>query len=355
MNPFEGYQDHRPIEKYLAAYSINAVMRSYCRPRVLDIGCNQGRYCLALAPECSEIVGVEPIKEIIRPALTSAPLNCRFVVRPFECSMLRGERFDVILMLAVLSHLEPPALLARCVASALHRGGTVVFLTHTMGCDPATDINTSRFVLELRRFLSLNWEEIIECRELESQDKQGADGLQRRLLLFRNDQTIHFHGDTWEFHAAGGTSRVFRSGDRVVKLFEAEHDRIAIWEILDKIVDDEAAFLIASDGRKGFPRLIERGKRYIVMNYCGEQACRRNWPPDWESQVANIQQELVRMNYPLGEVALENLMVNEAGIVSLIDPVFIKGVHESEPGNPLTFADRVARLVATEMQTQGLS
>ena len=353
-DPYAGYQANRDIDAAIDAYGIRDIVESYCyglnKPRLLDIGCNEGMYCLSLAPLCSEVIGVEPVKETVAPAIRSAPDNCLFVERPFRCSMVRGEKFDVILLLAVISHLEPPALLARCLASALKPGGTIVVLTHSNGCDPTTEAKTLRFEMELQRFLSLASEELIDCRKLERNDKQGIEGLHRRLLVFESDNEMLYNGITWEFHAAGGTSKVFLSGGRILKWFEVEFERDNIRVQLDRIVKEEASYLTAANGRAGLPLLAEQGTRHIIMSYRGEQPSVASWPSDWHSQICRMEEELAALGRPLGDVALENILVDN-GKLSLIDPIVIPGVHKPDGRG---FAERVAHLVKTDLETQPL-
>lgn len=353
MDPYHLYQTNRDIAASIEDYGIDtAVERHGGKTRLLDIGCNEGAYCVAMAPHCSEAIGVEPVQTTIGPTIETAPDNCQFVVRPFRCNMVRGERFDVILMLAVISHLESAQLLARCLASALNPGGTLVFLSHTTGCDPVTDAKTTRFCMEAQRFLHLESEVLVDCRKLEEGDKQGRENLHRRLLTFRNTQTMRFQGKDWRFHAAGGTSRVYRNGDRVLKYFEVEHDRPNVEKQLDRVVEEEAAFLREAAGSGICPRLFEQGTRHLIMDYRGEQPCRRNWPADWREQAERIQQELVRIGKPIGDPALENLLVDENGKLTLIDPAVLEGVHNPRFTSPAMFAERIAHYVAVDLEKQ---
>ncbi len=345
-DPYHLYQTNRDIGGSLAAYGIFNAVRS--GDRMLDIGCNEGAYCLAMAERCSEVIGIEPVETTVGPAKAKAPGNCRFIVSPFRCNMIRGERFDAILMLAVISHLEIPGLLARCLSSALNPGGVLIFLSHTLGCDAATDDKTATFCLLAQRFLDLESEELIDCRVLEKNDKQGKEGLHRRLLTFRNTKELEYNGEHWQFHAAGGTSRVFRRGDKVLKLFDVYQRPDAI-DQLDRIVAEEADFVRAA---AVCPTVHEVGKRHIVMDYCGEQPSRRTWPADWYEQVRCIHDELVRVGRPIGDPALENLLVDEHGRLTLIDPVVIEGVHDPAFTDPAKFSERIAYFVETDLMNQ---
>lgn len=352
MNPFFEYQSNRDIPRSIERYGIGNLVDSADKPRLLDIGCNEGQYCFALADRCSQCVGFEPATEIIAPALAVAPANVRFVNRGFKCAMLRGERFDVILVLAVLSHLEASTLLARSLASALHPGGALVFLSHTIGCDPQTERRTDRFLLELRRFLDVERSEIVDCCDLEAGDKQGVEGLQRRLVVFRNKRQLRIDGQRFEFHAAGGTSLVFRYGDIVAKWFEVEHDRISIDDQIPHLADAEAAYLREAESLGVYPKLRQQGQRHLVMEYRGEQPSRHSWPVDWEQQVEKIQEKLVEFGRPLPDLALENVLVDPGGRLSLIDPVPVNGQHQEPWLAPDRFAERMHELVERDLMTK---
>ena len=351
-NPYEKYQTKRDVPGMIRAYHVDELVRAFSSPpRMLDIGCNEGHYCKQLAPYVSEAVGVEPAEEMFLRAKKNAPGNCRFVKAPFRVSMVRGERFDVILLLAVVSHLEPAALLARCLASALNPGGVIVVLTHTVWCDEDTEYKTDKLLLELARFLSVEREELIDCIHLEANDKQGREGLQRRLVVFRNDKMLRYIGRDWQFFAAGGTSRLYRCDRWVLKWFDAEQDRRGLFKQIPGILNEELAWLLRASARgiAPIPDTERSGLRTIVMRYCGEQVNRRNLPADWREQLVTMQAPLEAIGEPLGELSPPNFLVDEAGKMRMIDPVYIPGIHSEHRVKPSEFASHVQKMFNKEL------
>ena len=351
-NPYANYQTNRNVSKMIEAYHLAPLIQTLpCHPRMLDIGCNEGQYCKQLAPILSEAIGVEPAEEMFSCAQKDAPGNCRFVKAPFKVSMIRGERFDVILLLAVVSHLEPAALLARCLASALNPGGVIVVLTHTVWCDEDTEYKTDKLLLELARFLSVEGEELIDCIHLETHDKQGREDLQRRLVVFRNDKMLRYVGRDWQFFAAGGTSRLYLNDGWVLKWFDAEQDRRGLFNQIPGILAKELAWLeeASAMGIAPAPDVLGCGKRTIVMEYCGEQVNRRNLPDDWKEQLATMQGKLEKIGEPLGELSPPNFLVDEKGKMRMIDPVYIPGIHSENRVKPSEFASHVQKMFNKEL------
>jgi len=353
-NPFDHYQTKRPVARMVQAYHLEELVRAFpSPPRLLDVGCNEGQYCHLLSPYVSEAIGVEPAGEIIAAAYRDSPANCRFVHAPFTVNRIRGERFDVILMLAVISHLEPAALLARCLASALNPGGVIAVLTHTVWCDEATEYKTDKLLLELARFLSVEREELIDCIHLETHDKQGREGLQRRLVIYRNDKMLHYRGQDWQFFAAGGTSRLYRGGEWVLKWFDAEQDRRNLFRLIPTILSRELEWLQQASrlGIAPEPDLDASGLRTTVMQHCGEQVNKCNLPDDWIRQLEHMQTQLQKLGQPLGELSPPNFLVDDAGIMRMIDPVYIPGIHSEHRIPPHEFAFHCRRMFDKELST----
>jgi len=254
-------------------------------------------------------------------------------------------------MLAVLAHLEPPNLLARCLASALKPNGVLIVLTHTNWCDPDTAYKTDRFDLELRRFLDCTAEAIVACDKLEQKDRQGREHMTRRLLTYKNSRALSCGGARYHFWAAGGVSRVFLADDgkTVCKWFEVECERRELHARIHEIVEEEVRFLREVEPIGFYPAVIESGERHVIMEYRGEQGTPRTWPANWAEQVKQMQTRLVAFGRPLGDVALENMLIDKHGHLSLIDPVFIDGIHKPEYSRPETFAARITGLVEKNM------
>lgn len=90
--------------------------------RILDVGCGDGLFFDRLA-EFGEVEGVEPDTALLDPA---GPWRRAIHAVPFDEGFRPANRFDVILMLDVLEHLEKPEAALRHALSLLTRGGIVV-------------------------------------------------------------------------------------------------------------------------------------------------------------------------------------------------------------------------------------
>lgn len=111
---------HSPFAPFLRARR-QRMARPYLRGRVLDYGCSSG----ALADLCrpDAYLGVDTSEEALEVARARHP---RY---EFTNKVSEHERFDVIVGLAVLEHVDdPPDLLASC-RGMLNPGGRIVLTT----------------------------------------------------------------------------------------------------------------------------------------------------------------------------------------------------------------------------------
>src|SRR5262245_2568824 len=91
------------------------------RARVLDIGCHQGEFLLALGEEIGPSVGLDPL------AVPKQVGNVRVMAEPFRSPLPFDHRsFDAIVMLATLEHIRDKDPLAEECARLLGPGGRVV-------------------------------------------------------------------------------------------------------------------------------------------------------------------------------------------------------------------------------------
>lgn len=90
--------------------------------RILDVGCGNGLLFDRLS-EFGEVTGVEPDTALLDPHG-----RWRKAIHdvPFDTGFQPGHRFDVILMLDVLEHLDQPDVALRHALSLLEPGGTVL-------------------------------------------------------------------------------------------------------------------------------------------------------------------------------------------------------------------------------------
>ena len=110
---------------HLSRRPVMKVVRQYNRPSLLDLGCGyHARLLCDLAPRLEHGTGVDVN---ISPE-AAATANLRFIQAPIETALdtLKGQSFDVILLISVLEHLwEPQAILTAC-RSLLRPGGSLV-------------------------------------------------------------------------------------------------------------------------------------------------------------------------------------------------------------------------------------
>jgi SAM-dependent methyltransferase len=90
--------------------------------RVLDVGSGDGLFFARLA-EFGEVEGVEPETALVAP---DSPWRDRIHVLPFDERFQPGRRFDVILFLDVLEHLDDPGQALRHAVSLLENGGIIL-------------------------------------------------------------------------------------------------------------------------------------------------------------------------------------------------------------------------------------
>ncbi len=90
--------------------------------RLLDVGCGNGLFFDRLA-EFGAVEGVEPDAALLDPA---GPWRGAIHAVPFDDRFRPDHRFDVVLLLDVLEHLDRPAAALRHALSLLEPGGVVV-------------------------------------------------------------------------------------------------------------------------------------------------------------------------------------------------------------------------------------
>lgn len=108
------------LSNFLRARRLRAA-RPYLRGRVLDVGCGVG----ALAPLCEpdRYLGIDADDESLAVARTLHPRH------RFAPSADPDDRFDVIVMLAVIEHVRDPAAFLKGFRPHLAQGGRMVLTT----------------------------------------------------------------------------------------------------------------------------------------------------------------------------------------------------------------------------------
>lgn len=103
------------LKRYLAASSAKSI---------LDVGCGDGLFFNRLR-QFGNAEGVEAAAELVSP---NGPNRPQITVAPFDRSFQPGKKYDVILMLDVLEHLDAPEEAMRHALSLLENDG-LLFVT----------------------------------------------------------------------------------------------------------------------------------------------------------------------------------------------------------------------------------
>jgi len=91
-------------------------------PRILDVGCGDGLFFPTLST-WGEVEGIEPDASLVSPkGQTHGRIHNRYFDNTFE----PGHRFDLILMLDVLEHMDDPLGALRRAAELLTQGGRLI-------------------------------------------------------------------------------------------------------------------------------------------------------------------------------------------------------------------------------------
>jgi SAM-dependent methyltransferase len=101
------------------------------RPRILDIGCGDGRHLVALAPKLRAGFGIDVSPDAIRAAAEGAAKfdHLEFRRLPFErLSETRLGRFELVIFIGSLEHMADPLAAIKAARSRLHPHGRVVIV-----------------------------------------------------------------------------------------------------------------------------------------------------------------------------------------------------------------------------------
>ena len=89
---------------------------------ILDIGCGDG-VLFSFLSRFGEVEGIEPDASVVS---EDTPWRQRIQIRPFDASFTPGRRYDLILMLDVLEHLDDPLRALRQVRDLLKDDGRLL-------------------------------------------------------------------------------------------------------------------------------------------------------------------------------------------------------------------------------------
>jgi ubiquinone/menaquinone biosynthesis C-methylase UbiE len=155
------------VQKRLSAFNRLATFRG---GRLLDVGCGNGAYTLALAAVFSDIVAIDVEPERLRAfaaALARDPSHTGIVTElmSVEALSFADGRFDAITMIEVLEHVEHPDRAAAEVARVLAPGGVLYISvpnrlfpveTHSVVLPPTDRVIAGRWLPFLPYFRALH-------------------------------------------------------------------------------------------------------------------------------------------------------------------------------------------------------
>ena len=115
----------RPIDDRAVAWALAALVRTGERPRVLDLGCGDGRISALLADAGGEVTGVDPSETALERARRAHP-DLTFL-RPARDGALPlpDSSFDVVVAINVLEHVADTQRLMSEARRVLAPGGSL--------------------------------------------------------------------------------------------------------------------------------------------------------------------------------------------------------------------------------------
>jgi len=160
---------------------IRRLHRTHSIGQVLDIGCGDGLLFDQMS-KFGEVRGIEPDERLISP---DGPWRSRIQIAPFGPDYASDRRFDLILMLDVLEHIEDHFGALRKVHSLLNVGGLVLLTVPALPkLWSAHDVANCHF----RRYTRASMREALAAAGLESMSLQYFFGwtvlpmMMRRLM-----------------------------------------------------------------------------------------------------------------------------------------------------------------------------
>lgn len=140
---YENIESHTDyLEIPIQQYRISKVLEIYTpneRERVVDLGCALGTFCFALAPLCSEIIGIDfssKAVDLCNKLLEKSQYdNIKFVCADVQNTGLESEAYDVVVCADLLEHLYPEVserVLDEC-RRILRKGGKLMIWTPHRG------------------------------------------------------------------------------------------------------------------------------------------------------------------------------------------------------------------------------
>jgi len=113
--------------------------------RAIDVGCGAGALALALAPHVREVVGVDPVEELLELARERAPANATFVRGDGTALEFPDGSFDLAGTIRTLHHVHRPELVIAELARVTRPGGRILVIDQLAPVDPLEALAVDRF------------------------------------------------------------------------------------------------------------------------------------------------------------------------------------------------------------------
>lgn len=160
--------------------------------RALDAGTGAGTYALALAPSVREVVGVDPVPELLREARRLAASagadTVTFVEGDATALPVESESFDLAACARTLHHVRRPELVVAELTRVVRPGGKILLVDQLASLDPLEGPTRDR--LERLRDPS-------QQRTLSDPDVRGL--LEANWLVLRRSQVDREEHDVGRF------------------------------------------------------------------------------------------------------------------------------------------------------------
>jgi ubiquinone/menaquinone biosynthesis C-methylase UbiE len=136
------HQDERAAR---LAEEVRAFVHPSGDERALDVGTGVGALALAFAPIVREVVGVDPVPELLELARERAPANATFVEGDGTDLPFEDGSFDLAGTLRTLHHVPRPELVLAELARVTRAGGRVLVIDQLGQDDPLEALAVDAF------------------------------------------------------------------------------------------------------------------------------------------------------------------------------------------------------------------
>jgi ubiquinone/menaquinone biosynthesis C-methylase UbiE len=113
--------------------------------RALDVGTGAGALALALAPLVREVIGIDPVPELLAKARERAPANAAFVEGDGTALPFEDGSFDLAGTLRTLHHVRRPELIVAELTRVTRPGGRVLVIDQIGPIDPLDALAVDAF------------------------------------------------------------------------------------------------------------------------------------------------------------------------------------------------------------------